>query len=72
MAKYVIRYSRCQKTKADRYSKITKLVPIPTRERPWEEIAMDFMEELPDSNGYNTILVITDRFTKGSIIYLLK
>ena len=37
---------------------------MPTGERPWEEIAMDFVRELPESDGYNAILVITDCFTK--------
>ena len=64
MAKYIAGYSQCQKAKADRHSKKTKLVPMPTGERPWEEIAMDFVGELPESDGYNAILVITDRFTK--------
>ena len=36
---------------------------MPTGERPFEEIAMDFMGELPESAGFNTILVDTDRFT---------
>jgi len=40
------------------------LVPIPTGERPFEEIAIDFVGELPESEGFNAILVITDRFTK--------
>ena len=37
---------------------------MPIGERPWEEIAIDFIGELPESDGYNAILVITDRFTK--------
>lgn len=37
---------------------------MPTGNLPWEEIAMDFMGELPDSEGFNAVLVITDRFTK--------
>jgi len=64
MAKYVTECSRCQKAKADRYSKKTKLVPMPTGERLWEEIAIDFIGELPESNSYNAILVIIDHFTK--------
>ena len=35
-----------------------------TGERPFEEIAMDFVRELPESDGLNAILVVTDRFTK--------
>jgi len=40
------------------------MVSMPTGERPWEEIAMDFVRELSNNDGYNAILVITDRFTK--------
>ena len=54
---------KCQKSNADRHSRQTKLVPMPTGERPFEEIAMDFVGELPESEGFNAILVVTDRFT---------
>ena len=37
---------------------------MPTRERLWKEIAIDFMEKLPESDSYNTIPVITNHFTK--------
>ena len=37
---------------------------MPTGERPFEEIGMDFVGELPQSEGFHTILVVTDRFTK--------
>ena len=40
------------------------LVPMPTGERPLEEIAMDFGSELPESEGFNAILIVTDWFTK--------
>ena len=64
VAKYVAECSCCQKAKADRHSKKTKLVLMPIGERPWEEIAIDFIRELPECDGYNTILVIIDYFTK--------
>ena len=64
MAKYVAGCIKCQKSKADRYSRQTKLLPMPTGERPFEEIAMDFVAELLESEGFNAILVVTDRFTK--------
>jgi len=64
VAKYMAGCIRCQKAKADRHSRQTKLVPMPTGERPFEEIAMDFVGELPESEGFNAILVVTDRFTK--------
>ena len=55
---------KCQKSKADRHGRQTKLVPMPTGEPPFEEIAMDFVGELPESEDINAILVVTDRFTK--------
>ena len=35
-----------------------------TGTKPWEEIALDFMGKLLESEGHNAILVITNRFTK--------
>ena len=40
------------------------MVPIPTGERPFKQIAMDFVGELAESEGFNAILVVTDRLTK--------
>ena len=37
---------------------------MPTGECLFEEIAMDFVGEIPESEGFNAILVVTDRFTK--------
>ena len=64
MAGYVAGYMKCQKSKPDRHSRQTKLVPMPTGERHFEEIEMDFVEELSESEGFCAILVVTDRFTK--------
>jgi len=35
-------------------------------DRPWKSIAMDFITDLPKSDGYDTILVVIDRLTKMS------
>jgi len=45
---------------------------MPTEERPFEEIAIDFVGELPESEGFNAILVVTDRFTKVQHYILAK
>ena len=37
---------------------------MPTGEQHFEEIAMDFIGELLESDGFNAILVVTARFTK--------
>jgi hypothetical protein len=36
------------------------LKPLPFPQRIWKEISMDFIEELPESNGCTTLLVVTD------------
>ena len=51
---------KCQKSKEDRHSRQTKLLPMPTRESHFEEIAMDFVAELPESEDFNAIIVVTD------------
>ena len=62
--KYVVGGIKCHMSKTDRHSRQTKLLLIPTGEHPFEEIAMDFVGQLPESEGFNAILVVTDRFTK--------
>ena len=42
-----------------------KQLPIP--EWLWNSISMDFIEKLPSSSGFNTILVIVDWLTKQTI-----
>jgi len=64
VARYVAGCAKYQKAKADRHSRQTKLVPMPTGEYPFQEIAMDFIGELSESEGFNPILAIRDRFTK--------
>ena len=64
VTRYVAGCIKCYKSKSDRHSRQTKLVPMPTGERPFEEIARDFVGELPESEGFNAILVVTNRFTK--------
>ena len=44
VARYVAACVKCQKSKAERHSRQTKLVLMPTGERPFQEIAMDFVE----------------------------
>ena len=64
VANYVAGWIKCRKAKANKHSRQTKLVPVSTGECPFEEIAMDLVGELPESEGFNIILVITDWFTK--------
>jgi len=60
----------CKRSKAPQHKPygLLKQLPIPTR--PWDLISMDFIEHLPPSAGYTTILVIVERLTKQSIFIL--
>ena len=44
---------------------LLKQLPIP--DKPWNSISMDFIEKLPPSSGYTSILVIVDRLSKQSL-----
>lgn len=54
----------CQQAKSLRSKPAALLQPLPVPARPWEDLTMDFIESLPLSDGYDTILVVVDRFTK--------
>ncbi len=42
-----------------------KLVPLSIPHRPWSHLGVDFATDLPPSNGFTTILVDVDRFSKS-------
>ncbi|SAM62648.1 related to Gag-pol polyprotein [Ustilago bromivora] len=44
------------------------LQPLSTPERPWGSISLDFIEGLPLSKGYDSILVIVDQLTKYTVM----
>jgi transposase InsO family protein len=44
------------------------LKPLPIPDRKWQEISMDFIVDLPLSDGCTNLLVITDRLGKGCIL----
>ena len=58
----------CQKTKPRRHGPTGLLQPIPIPSQPFEVVSMDFIPELPVSNGFDNILVIVDKLTKYAII----
>ena len=45
-------------------TKFGKLMPLPIPTGPWKSLVMDFIVKLPCSNGFDSILVIVDRFSK--------
>ena len=63
---YIKNCDTCQRSKAFRHALYGLLQPNEVPDQPWRSIAMDFITELPNSNGYDTILVFIDRLTKMS------
>ena len=55
------------RSKPQRHRPYGLLKQLPVPERPWNSISIDFIEKLPSSSGFDTILVIVDRLTKQSI-----
>ena len=64
--KYIQGCKTCQTVKPDQQAKSAPLHPNQITERLWQTISMDMMGPLPESKGFNTILVVVDRFTKKS------
>jgi hypothetical protein len=66
VSNYVRTCPTCQQTKVYPSKPHGRLQPIPPSSIPWEEITADLIVALPESNGYDSILVVVDRFTKRS------
>jgi len=59
----------CQKTKVPNFGKFGYLIPNPIPSWPYQSISMDFVVNLPWSNGFNTIFMVVDHLSKqGSFI----
>src|SRR3979490_2899393 len=57
----------CMCSKSQRHKPYGFLKQLPIPERPWDSISMDFIEQLPPSLGFTSILIIVCRLTKQSI-----
>src|SRR5260370_21770859 len=64
---YVASCAMCAHTKSPRHKPYRKLKQLLIPSRLWSSILMDFIEQLPDSEGFSAILVIIDRLTKQAI-----
>src|SRR5258708_31040224 len=61
---YVRSCTSCTCTKAPHHKPYSLLKQLPIPSQPWESISMDFIKQLPSSEGFTAILVIVDRLTK--------
>jgi hypothetical protein len=64
VAQYITNYHECRRAKPfqDTYNGV--LIPLPIPQQPWQDISMDFVTELPEDQGFNSILVVTCRMSK--------
>ncbi len=62
---HVNRCQICNPQKPSRHLPAGLLHPLPIPERPWSHIAIDFITDLPNSEGHSTILTVVDRFSKA-------
>ena len=57
----------CARGKLPRHKPYGTLKQLPIPEQPWNSISMDFIEKLPSSSNYTSILVVDDQLTKQAI-----
>jgi len=55
---------KCQQNKASRHQPYRLSSPLELPYAPWQSIAMDFITELPESEGCDQLRVVIDWFTK--------
>src|ERR1700761_2989445 len=66
IGKYVSTCDMCLQTKPAHQLPIGQLHPLPIPDAPWDTISVDFIVELPESNGKDAIMVVVDSVTKRS------
>ena len=66
--KYVDGCDTCQRTKNFPKQPYGPLYPNEVPDGPWQTITMDFVTDLPESEGKDSILVVTNRHTKMIVL----
>src|SRR5258708_6883631 len=64
---YMASCATCTCTKSARHKPYGKLKQLPIPSQPWSSILMDFIEQLPASKDFSTILVVIDCLMKQVI-----
>jgi hypothetical protein len=61
---YTNRCERCARMKPSNLAPLGRLRPLELPDIPWAEVTADFTTDLPLSNGFDSILVVVDQFSK--------
>jgi len=62
--RFIDNYYNCRRAKPRYKSPTGLLTPLPIPDRPWLNIAMDFVIGLPLYEGIDAILIVVDRLLK--------
>ena len=62
--KFVAEYLGFQQNKAEKIKTLGLLQTLSIPSQFWEEVSMDFITDLPKSEGKSAIMVVVDRLTK--------
>lgn len=54
----------CQQAKTERIKSPSLLEPLPVPSQAWEIVSFGFIDGLSQSDKFNAILVVVDKFTK--------
>ena len=71
MRVYVSSFSVCTQCKAPRHLLRGKLQPLPILQLPESHLLMDFLTDLPPSQGNTTILAVVEQFSKSCHLFPL-
>ena len=64
VGKYVSTCNMCLRTKSIHQPPFRELHPLLIPDAPWDMASVDFIVELPESNGKDAIMVVVDSVTK--------
>ena len=62
--RYMDNYEVCKRTKPRKDKAFGLLNPLPIPNGVWKCITLDYITRLPETQGYNAILVVVDRLSK--------
>ena len=69
---YIRNCSVCGRSKPWRDGLQGLLRPLPIPERIWKEVSIDFITDLPASEGCTNLMVVTDRLSKDVVLVALE